>query len=190
MKKDEEKVLSSNCAFRLGKSFAALVSDQLKREMVISCTEGPLAGSEWKVPYGVTVLSCGRAKKNQICLPDVSDIEDSEFQVYRYNGWFAISDTAIRAELDEVERAKEDEKEKDKEKGDTASDKSINPVSKGRKSGIFLNGKRIKRREMNFLWQGCEIKIGYEEKQNESKETKWKYLSTFIVKCNFKGLNK
>jgi len=131
---DNSVELGPNVGMRLGKCFVVLVADTVHTKIMIECVKGNLSGKTWFVTS--KTLSVGRDPSNTIHVTDHETISTSHFQVYKYNGWFAISDLGSRI-------------------------------------GTYLNGKRLRKHDMNYLWMGCRITIGKDDGS----------YTDFIVKC-------
>lgn len=169
--KDDKVALGPNSAVRFGKCMMVLVSDQVTTHMLLECTEGPVKGQYWRVPTGAGLMSCGTVSGSTINVSGTEGLSPTEFQIYRYNGWTAISDVAARSS----KTANADKESQDK----TKDAKNLN--------GTYLNGGLIKRREMFYLWLGAVISLGVQgHGEGEAGATTVAFPVKFVVKCKVK----
>ncbi|GBG30515.1 Hypothetical Protein FCC1311_067352 [Hondaea fermentalgiana] len=261
LEKETEFSLGLSCAIRFGKSIVTLVSNQLSSDAIIECTRGPLKGKAWRVPTAATLLTAGASAKCEIDLSDVEGLSKMEFQIFKYNGWFAISDVSVRSSAlreddDAQQPAKEGKKikagndvgegnnvESGDKTGESKAETSIKSAASSQKTdfvelenaqnpdeenqsipeivslsqqdveeldgapegaeakykssreatkaekklsqnGIYLNGRQVRRREMNFLWTGCRIGVGV----YKPAEKKVSFPAVFVFKCKLKSV--
>lgn len=156
-----EQSLGLTCSVRLGKSLVTFVSDRVICDAILVGRKGPCEGKSWHIPRSSALLTAGASDKCDIDLSELDSLAQVEFQIFRYNNWFAITDVSSRSA---------------KKTNETEDKPNLN--------GIYLNGRQIKRREMHFLWMGCKIGVGVQSLDGESVSVP----VSFTFKCRFKNI--